>query len=969
MGVQEAQSAPPVTPGTREAGGGAHAPPLPATPSKSAFAPPLLATKLAIPPPSPRLVSRPRLTARLQQTDSRLVLVVAPAGSGKSSLVSQWCEQHGADRVAWLSLDAQDNEPIRFLRYLCAALATVVPAAAEPACALLQSPQAPPPEYALTLLLNGIAALEQPVTLVLDDYHQIEAQPIHQLVTFVIEHLPPTLLLILVSRGDPPLPLARLRLGGQITEVRAADLRFTLEEASRFLNESVGLALPVEAVERLREQTEGWITGLQLAALSLQGHPDPAQFVEAFSGSHRYLVDYLVEEVLQRQPETVQAFLRQTAFLERLCGPLCDAVTQAPGGQAMLEQLEAANLFLIPLDEERHWYRYHHLFAEVLRSRPRPPDAEPVAALHERASAWFEAEGLIAEAMEHALAGSHWARAAVLIEREWERMLRYDEMRTLDRWLQALPADLVRSRPQLCLARVVVLINDFRPAEAEKVLNQGRFEPTDAKEPRIGQSDERSERAYMEGSPTPRTSGGAGTLGRATGAESRDLRGRLHSLRGFIARMQGDTDQAALQWRQSLECLHPDNLTWRSPSLLELGILYAARRDLDQAAAVFTEAIAASARGDYPSVVMRASHAYGVIRESQGALREAARVYEAALQHARERRAALAPVAALIFTGLGRLCYERNDLQGALAHLKEARERTRSGLTGTEAPFAFEGRFEMLRVQTALGDTAGAEAMFEQLAAGARGAAAPLFEPAVAALRVQRAGTAAAAAAEWLERFEGRGQDQTLPSLPITGYCPLDIESFEIAIWARLRLAQGQAEQGVSRLERFLETMVKQGRHGAAMTVRVFLAALYWRSHRRERAVAVLEPALALAEREGYVRVFLEAGGALIPVLRSCVAQGISPEWSGRLLAVLSERGPDTAEPDSGATAGVVEPLSERELEVLRLAAAGLSNEAIAQQLFLTVGTVKNHLHRIYGKLEATGRFSAVARARDLHLL
>jgi LuxR family maltose regulon positive regulatory protein len=896
---------------------------------------PLLATKLWIPAPASTLVPRPRLTTRLEAAHHcRLALVIAPAGSGKSSLISQWCEQHGADRVAWLHLDAHDNEPLLFLRYLCAALETVVPEAAGPVCALLQSSQAPTLDYAATLLLNGLAALADPVTLVLDDYHQIEAQLVHELVTFMIEHLPPTLCLLLASRGDPPLPLARLRLSGQLTEIRAADLRFTTEEASCFLNERMGLALPPEGVERLLERTEGWITGLQLAALSLQGHPEPQEFLNTFSGSHRHLVDYLAEEVLQRQSEAVKGFLRDTAFLERLCGPLCEAVTRSPGGQAMLEQLEADNLFLIPLDEERRWYRYHHLFAEVLRTRPQPPDAGPVAALHERAAAWFEAEGLIVEAMEHSLAGGHWERAARLIEREWERMLRYDEMRTLERWLEALPAGLVLSRPQLSLALAVVRLNDFRAAEAAKVLDEGRFEPT-------------------------------GETG-----ESRDFRGKLYSLRAFIARMQGNKDQAAVQWRQSLECLHPDDLTWRSPSLLELGILYAERGDLDQAAVLLAEAISASARGDYPAAHMRASHAYGVLRESQGALREAARVYEAALQHARERHAAHAPVAALIFAGLGRLCYERSDLQGARAYLKEALERTRSGLRGTEVPFTFDGSFEMLRVQTALGDAAGAEAMFGQLAAGARGAAAPLFEPAVAALRVQREGATAAAVADWLERFEGRGQSRGLLSLPITGYCTSDMESFEIAIWVRLRLAQGQGEQVVSRLERLLERMVKHGRHGTAMSVRVFLAALYWRSHRRERAVAVLEPALALAEREGYVRVFLEAGGMLIPVLRSCVAQGIAPEWSGRLLAALSERSPDTEEVfRHGAASSLVEPLTERELEVLRLAAAGLSNQAIAEQLFLTVGTVKSHLHSIYGKLDAAGRFSAVARARELHLV
>jgi LuxR family maltose regulon positive regulatory protein len=275
----------------------------------------------------------------------------------------------------------------------------------------------------------------------------------------------------------------------------------------------------------------------------------------------------------------------------------------------------------------------------------------------------------------------------------------------------------------------------------------------------------------------------------------------------------------------------------------------------------------------------------------------------------------------------------------------------------------------MLRVQTALGDTTGAEALLEQLAAGAHGAAVPLFEPAVAALRVQRAGAPAAAVADWMERFEGRGQDQTLLSLPITGYCPPDMESFEIAIWARLRLAQGQAEQVVSRLERFLESMVKQGRHGAAMTVRVFLAALYWRSHRRERAAAVLEPALALAEREGYVRVFLEAGGALIPVLRYCVEQRIHPEQSGKLLGAFGEAVVAAGESPEAPGLSLTEPLSERQLEVLRLAAAGLSNETIAARLFVSPGTVKGHLHQIYGKLDVTGRFSAVTRARELGLL
>jgi ATP/maltotriose-dependent transcriptional regulator MalT len=406
--------------------------------SASACALPLLATKLAIRAPSRPLVARPRLTARLQTTAAcRLALVIAPAGSGKSSIVIQWSQESDASRAAWLSLDANDNDPIRFLRYLCAALERVAPEAGQPASALLQSPQCPPLDHVLTLLLNGLAALDRRVTLVLDDYHKIEAPSIHALLTFLLEHLPPTLLLILISRCEPPLPLAGLRARGQMVELRALDLRFTVEETRRFLKESMGLDLAPEAVGRLTERTEGWIAGLQLAALSLQGRPDAEEFIGAFSGSHRCIVDYLVEEVLARQPEEVQAFLAKTAFMERLCGALCEAVTGE--GQAMLERLEAANLFLIPLDAERRWYRYHPLFRETLRARTQPLCAEESAVLHERAAAWYEAQGMVGTAIEHASEGEPRERAATMVE-PWDGPSWHGEHRAVARWLLARPA-------------------------------------------------------------------------------------------------------------------------------------------------------------------------------------------------------------------------------------------------------------------------------------------------------------------------------------------------------------------------------------------------------------------------------------------------------------------------------------------------------------------------------------------------
>lgn len=437
---------------------------------------PLLATKLAAPPLAPLLIPRSRLTDGLQLGPTcPVALVVAPAGSGKSSLVRQWCQQPGSGRTAWVSLDAGDNDPVRFVRYVCAALENAGPEAAAPARLLVQSPQPPPLDDALTLLLNGLEALPAPVTLMLDDYHEIEAPAVHQLLAFVIEHLPSTLFLVLASRREPPLPLARLRASRRLIEVGAADLRFTLAEVNRLLNDGMGLRLAPAAVQQLTERTEGWIIGLQLAALSLQGHPEPEQFIDSFTGSNRFLVDYLVEEVLRRQSPAVNDFLQQTAILERFCGPLCEAVTRVPGGQAMLEQLEAAGLFLIPLDTERRWYRYHHLFAEVLRARPQP-SGEQSAALHERAASWFGAEGLTGEAVEHALAGGHWDRAARLIEQCWERLFRYDEMGTVERWLRALPA-VTRRRPLLALTAAVIAVRHLQVAEAETALADARREP------------------------------------------------------------------------------------------------------------------------------------------------------------------------------------------------------------------------------------------------------------------------------------------------------------------------------------------------------------------------------------------------------------------------------------------------------------------------------------------------------------
>src|SRR5438874_2467336 len=413
---------------------------------------PILATKLYLPPLRPNVVSRPRLLERLNEgLHRKLTLIAAPAGFGKTTLVSEWVAfiERARTRTAWLSLDEGDNDPARFLAYLIAALQTIAATIGDGVLGVLQSPQPPPTEAILTALLNEITTLPDNFVLVLDDYHVIDAKPVDMALTYLVEHLPPQMHLVIATREDPQLPLARLRARSHLTELRAADLRFTASEAAAFLNQVMGLSLSAADIAALEDHTEGWIAGLQLAALSMQGHHDVAAFIRAFAGDHRYIVDYLVEEVLQRQPEPVRRFLLQTSILDRLSGPLCDAVTGQREGNARLEALERGNFFVVPLDDTRHWYRYHHLFAEVLSAQLLAEQPNQVATLHRRASAWYEQHGSTVDAIRHALAAFDFGRAADLVELAVPAMARSRQEATVLGWLKALPDELVRARPVL----------------------------------------------------------------------------------------------------------------------------------------------------------------------------------------------------------------------------------------------------------------------------------------------------------------------------------------------------------------------------------------------------------------------------------------------------------------------------------------------------------------------------------------
>ncbi|HLK57150.1 MAG TPA: hypothetical protein VKU00_11325, partial [Chthonomonadaceae bacterium] len=522
---------------------------------------PLLTTKLAIPTMRAGQVARARLTDRLDlSTPQRLLLVEAPAGWGKTSLLSEWIarQANGPRSIAWVSLDPGDNDPMRFLLYLTAACGRAHPGLGEAAHALLLSPQPAPPDVVLTQLLNEIGGLDHPLTIVLDDYHMIEEASVHEAATFLLEHLPPCVHLVLATRTDPPLPLPRMRARGQLLDIRTDDLRFTQDEAAAFLNQVMGLNLNADSVAHLEARTEGWIAGLQLAALSLQGREDLPAYIAAFTGSNRFIVDYLFDEVLARQPEALQTSLMETAILNRLCAPLCEAVTGQSGGQALLERLEADNLFISPLDDARRWYRYHPLFADVLRARLAEWGEARVMELHARASAWYAQEGMVEEAVFHALESRHWEMAARLIERYSDALWEQGGQRTLERWLKALPTEWVARRPVLSVMQAFLHLSALRFPAALATLDTCR---------RTVQNEE---------------------------VWTPDIQGRAAAIRSSVQRLQGQLDVAVTLAQEALACLAEDNGFWRSSALVSLGVALSESDHLSAANTALIEAIAES---------------------------------------------------------------------------------------------------------------------------------------------------------------------------------------------------------------------------------------------------------------------------------------------------------------------------------------------------------------------------------------
>jgi LuxR family maltose regulon positive regulatory protein len=856
-----------------------------------------------------------------------LTLISAPAGSGKSTLLGEWLGQ-SAWPAAWLSLDEGDNDLVRFLNYLIAALQTIQPLSGEASLAALRSPQARPVESALRPLMNEMATAPDDFVLVLDDYHVIDAAPVHHAITFLLDHLPPPMHVMIASRVDPPLPLARLRARAQLVELRAADLRFLPDEAAAFLNAIMGLGLPADEVAILEERTEGWIAGLQLAALSLREQEDAARFLQTFTGSHRYIADYLAEEVLRHQSDNVQAFLLQTAILDRLTGSLCDAVTGRDDGQVMLEYLEASNLFTLPLDLERRWYRYHHLFADVLRNRLRQTQPDLVPELHRRASQWYERNGLMTDAVSHALAAQDFERAGELIERIARTLWIRRELTTLLGWLEALPANMVCSRPRLAVSYAWAL---FAMGQWDRVEAQLQC----------------AERALG----TQATSAPDELPG-----ETRGMVGEMAAIRAAVACNRGQIAEAIELSRQALERLPEDDLILRGAVAgmiaLNLGNADNSGGEVVAASQVYARAAAMSrAAGDMHAVLFAASK-LAQLQAIQGQLRQAASTYREALRLADGRDEYTLPAAGMAHIGLGELLREWNDLEGAKQHLEQGMEL---GQRGGDTATLSSGYMCLARVFQAQGEKAQAFDMIQQAVQFARASNVTWSMALAAACRAQL----------WLTQGNLRAtirwaEDSGLAVGDAIGY----LREREYITWARVLISQNRHHEAVRLLAWLLGVIEKAALTGSVIEALVVQALAFDAQGDASQAYVALERALLLAEPEGYIRVFVDEGALMAALLRQAASRGIALDYVGRLLKTLEESASDLAQ-----SAPLVDPLSERELEVLRLVAVGLSNQAIAEALVLSPGTVKAHIHNIHTKLGVSNRTQAVARARELDLL
>jgi len=915
---------------------------------------PILLTKLFIPPTRPELVTRSRLIEKLNHSLQRkLTLISAPAGFGKTTLVTDWLQTQGDDvsspfLLGWLSLDEGDNDVVRFLTYLINAFNRIQGLETEigvGALQMLQSPQPPQPETTLIAVINEIALVTDKIVLILDDYHLIDSQQVHESLNFLIENLPPQLHLVITTREDPPIPISRLRARGQLNELRAVDLRFTVEETAVFLNQIMGLYLSAADIVTLETRTEGWIAGLQMVAVSMQGSQDVDGFIKSFTGSHRYVLDYLIEEVLEQQTEEIQNFLLQTSILERLNGSLCDALTGGNNSQQVLETLDRANLFIVPLDEERRWYRYHHLFADLLRQRLNTLiNFQEIKILHQRASEWYEENEYLVKAVDQAIAAQDYENAIRLILDGVEVIFHTSQLNLLERWWTQLPRDLVAAHPRLSMIYGWTWLSTGHPDEAEVSLQF--VEKSLGKEMSI---------LFKKGKNAQKLS-----------PENRAVLAEIAVVRSQVALVRGDFNQALKLAKltlpfienEDLPVFHVPAVESRAVVVFTMGMAHKVRGELKEASKTLLQAADLAYERRNIHLVPIAYGNLATVQMLQGFLNKAEHTCRQGLKIDQELVQERSPASALVQVELGNVLLERNHQEDAFKNLQEALA-VASPWNPVEA--IVSGYTGLARLRVAQGEWEEAFAALDELAIVGKNHA-QLVMPVVEAYRAKL----------WAAQKDINAIRGWVLSAGLDADGELETyREDEYLFLARAFIAQDETEKAANLLARLLKRAEDAGKLGKVIEILILQGLVYQLRDETEQALAALSKALELAESENYVRIFVDEGPPMARLLYAALSQGIAPDYIHELLAAFPVEEPDEipqlqTQPHKSV---LFEPLSDRELEVLSLVAAGLTRKEIASQLILSLNTVKTHTRNIYGKLGVNNQMQAVGKARALGLL